>query len=127
MLQVTLVLLPDARLIFVVYVCLFMGCFNPQRATYAVVCETLKFKPVIDDVLALARLQQLVKVRTLRAANMYSEVCVCLWRLVRQATRAPCLRCVLSGVVLGRASGRRQRHTLGCVRGPVRSSVRLWY
>jgi hypothetical protein len=67
-----------------------------QRATYALVCETLKFKAVIDEILAFANLKQLVPVRFCAPASVCVRGCgwVCAGvRASESVCRPTCTQC----------------------------------
>ncbi len=94
----------------------FTPCAMPlsmllQRATYALVCETLKFKAVIDEVLQLANLTKLIKVwpvlRGLCSAQAHHPLVAMLLVMGcgrRPVSRSGCCTCCCTTTCLGWAS-----------------------
>ncbi len=50
------------------------GVCAEQAASYALVCETLKYKSVIEEILQLSGLSSLAKVRTAASASLVSQI-----------------------------------------------------
>jgi hypothetical protein len=90
-----------------------------QGATYALVCETLKFRGCIDEVLQLASLSQLVSVRRAASCAGCSDVSLPL----SVSGLCPCLGCVRACVRLRlrhrQCVAEHTRVAVGCVHNAV--------